>query len=48
MAQHVKILGVLHIVFGAIGVFAAIMVLMIFRGWNNIPIQLQLMLPPSF
>ncbi len=32
MAQHVKILGVLHIVFGAIGVFGAVIVLMIFGG----------------
>jgi hypothetical protein len=32
MAQHVKILGILHIVFGAMGVFAAIIVLMIFGG----------------
>jgi hypothetical protein len=32
MAQHVKILGILHIVFGAMGVFAAIVVLLIFGG----------------
>jgi hypothetical protein len=32
MAQHVKILGILHIVFGAMGVFGAIIVLMIFGG----------------
>jgi len=32
MAQHVKILGILHIVFGAMGVFAALVVLMIFGG----------------
>ncbi len=32
MAQHVKILGILHIVFGALGVFAAIVILMIFGG----------------
>lgn len=32
MAQHVKILGILHIVFGAMGVLAAIIVLMIFGG----------------
>ena len=32
MAQHVKIVGVLHIVFGAIGVFGAVIVLMIFGG----------------
>jgi hypothetical protein len=32
MAQHVKILGILHIVFGALGVFAAIVVLAVFGG----------------
>jgi hypothetical protein len=32
MAQHVKILGILHIVFGAMGVFAAIILLLIFGG----------------
>jgi hypothetical protein len=32
MAQHVKILGILHIVFGALGVFAAIVVLVVFGG----------------
>lgn len=32
MAQHVKILGILHIVFGALGVFGAIVVLLIFGG----------------
>jgi hypothetical protein len=32
MAQHVKILGILHIVFGALGVLAAIFVLLIFGG----------------
>jgi hypothetical protein len=32
MAQHVKILGILHIVFGAMGVFGAIIVLLIFGG----------------
>jgi hypothetical protein len=32
MAQHVKILGVLHIVFGGLGVLAAIIVLLIFGG----------------
>ena len=32
MAQHVKILGILHIVFGAMGVFAAIVVLLIFAA----------------
>jgi len=32
MAQHVRILGILHIVFGGLGVLAAIIVLMIFGG----------------
>jgi hypothetical protein len=32
MAQHVKILGVLHIVLGALGVLAAIAALLIFGG----------------
>jgi hypothetical protein len=32
MAQHVKILGILHIVFGGLGVLAAILVLVIFGG----------------
>jgi hypothetical protein len=32
MAQHVKILGVLHIVFGALGVLGAITLLLIFGG----------------
>jgi hypothetical protein len=32
MAQHVKILGTLHIVLGALGAFAAVVVLMIFGG----------------
>jgi hypothetical protein len=32
MAQHVKILGILHIVFGGLGVLGAIFVLMIFGG----------------
>jgi hypothetical protein len=32
MAQHVKILGILHIVFGGLGVLAAILVLLIFGG----------------
>ena len=32
MAQHVKILGILHIAFGALGVFGAIVVLMILGG----------------
>lgn len=30
MAQHVKILGILHIVFGALGVLGAVVVLLIF------------------
>ncbi len=34
MAQHVKILGILHIVLGAMGVLAAIIVLMIFGGFR--------------
>jgi hypothetical protein len=32
MAQHVKILGVLHIVFGGLGVLGAITLLLIFGG----------------
>lgn len=32
MAQHVKILGILHIVFGALGVLGAVVVLLIFGG----------------
>ena len=32
MAQHVKILGILHIVFSALGILAAIVVLAIFGG----------------
>lgn len=32
MAQHVKILGILHIVFGGLGVLGAIIVLLIFGG----------------
>lgn len=32
MAQHVKILGILHVVFGALGVLGAIVVLLIFGG----------------
>ncbi len=32
MAQHVKILGILHIVFGGLGVLGAIVVLLIFGG----------------
>ena len=32
MAQHVKILGTLHIVLGALGVFGAVIVLLIFGG----------------
>jgi hypothetical protein len=36
MAQHVKILGILHIVFGGLGVLAAIAVLMIFGGISAI------------
>jgi hypothetical protein len=36
MAQHVKILGILHIVFGALGVFAAMIVLLVFGGLSAI------------
>ena len=32
MAQHVKLLGILHIVFGALGVFGAVVVLLVFGG----------------
>jgi hypothetical protein len=32
MAQHVKILGILHIVFGGLGVLGALIVLLIFGG----------------
>jgi hypothetical protein len=32
MAQHVKILGILHIVFGGLGVLGAVIVLMVFGG----------------
>ncbi|MGP0071977.1 MAG: hypothetical protein ACLPWF_08585 [Bryobacteraceae bacterium] len=32
MAQHVKILGIVHIVFGGLGVLGAVIVLMIFGG----------------
>ena len=32
MAQHVKILGILHIVFGGLGVLAAVIVLLFFGG----------------
>lgn len=32
MAQHVKILGILHIVFGGLGVLGALVVLLIFGG----------------
>jgi len=36
MAQHVKILGILHIVFGALGIFAALIVLLVFGGISAI------------
>lgn len=36
MAQHVKILGILHIVFGGLGVLGAIIVLMIFGGLSAV------------
>lgn len=32
MAQHVKILGILHIVFGGLGVLGAVIVLLVFGG----------------
>lgn len=32
MAQHVKILGILHVVFGGLGVLGAVIVLAIFGG----------------
>jgi len=32
MAQHVKILGILHIVFGGLGVLGAMIVLLVFGG----------------
>jgi hypothetical protein len=32
MAQHVKVLGILHIVLGSLGILAAIIVLLIFGG----------------
>jgi hypothetical protein len=32
MAQHVKLLGILHIIFGALGVFGALGALLIFGG----------------
>jgi hypothetical protein len=36
MAQHVKILGILHIVFGALGVLGAIIVLLVFGGLSAV------------
>lgn len=36
MAQHVKILGILHIVLGGLGVLGAIIVLMIFGGLSAV------------
>jgi hypothetical protein len=36
MTQHVKILGILHVVFGGLGVLGAIIVLMIFGGLSAI------------
>ena len=36
MTQHVKILGILHIVLGGLGVLAAIIVLLIFGGISAI------------
>jgi hypothetical protein len=32
MQQHIKILAILHIVFGGLGLFAALIVLMVFGG----------------
>jgi hypothetical protein len=32
MAQHVKILGILHIVFGSLGILGAVVVLAVFGG----------------
>jgi hypothetical protein len=36
MAQHVKILGILHIIFGALGVCGALVVLLVFGGISAI------------
>ena len=36
MAQHVKLLGILHIVFGALGVCGALVVLLVFGGISAI------------
>jgi hypothetical protein len=36
MAQHVRILGILHIVFGGLGVLGAVIVLMVFGGISAI------------
>ena len=36
MAQHVKILGILHIVFGALGILGALVVLAIFGGLSAV------------
>jgi hypothetical protein len=36
MAQHVKILGILHIIFGALGVLGAMAALLIFGGVSAI------------
>jgi hypothetical protein len=36
MAQHVKILGILHVVFGCLGVLGAIVVFLIFGGISTL------------
>jgi hypothetical protein len=36
MAQHVKLLGILHIIFGALGVCGALVVLLVFGGISAI------------
>lgn len=36
MAQHVKILGILHIIFGSLGILGAIVVFLIFGGISAI------------
>lgn len=36
MAQHVKILGILHIIFGGLGVLAAVIILLVFGGISTL------------
>lgn len=36
MAQHVKVLGVLHLVFGGLGILGGLMVLLVFGGLAGI------------